>query len=92
MDKTYRIKLRNCIRENTYRYYLKEKLAKKIWQRLENCFGPSFRWGDLNIYCIENERFVLRKSLDENAFTLIRKKCFSEKDEDIIHNLIEFDK
>ncbi|MDA8792357.1 hypothetical protein N9N67_03880 [Bacteriovoracaceae bacterium] len=90
MINVYRRKLRNCIRKDTFRYYLENDKDNFIWKCIENKFGPIVDFPKFNLVQIENEKFIMRKSMNEDAFTLIRKKQFTPEDEVIIHQLIGF--
>jgi len=86
----YRRKVKNCIRKDTYRYYFDEKNVNKVWKNLQDQFGKAVQWGAFPLFQIENEKILIRKSLKENSFTLIRKSTFSKSDEVLIHKLIDF--
>lgn len=90
MTETHRVKLRNCIRKDTYRYYLSDANSEYAWMKLQEVFGKAQKWGDIDIFVIENEKFIMRKAENENAFTLIRKKMFSSEDEAVIHLIVKF--
>lgn len=90
--KCRRIKLRNCIRKNTYRYYFEDDDILSIWNEIQQVFGKAREWMGVGLLNIENDRLIIRKSLNECSFTLIKKKNFSDSDEEILHNILGFKK
>ena len=79
MGQAYRRRLRNCIRPDTYRYYLDDHLAEDQWNKIMQAFGNVIFMDGFNMFILDTNRFVLRKSANQNSFTLIKKKHFKKK-------------
>lgn len=87
--KSYKRKVRNCINKNTYRYYFLEAIMGDIWNLLENKYGKANELIGFNLYVLENERFLIKKSKFESAFTVIRKKLYARDDDVFFNRLLE---
>lgn len=85
-----RIKVRNCIRPDTFRYHLYQQDVERLWTLLQKNFGKSRQFGDLDLFEIDHKSFLLRALLKEATITLIKKKGVEENNVKKFHDLIGF--
>ncbi len=91
MSQTTRVKIRTCIRENTFRYQIDPKTFPLIWKCLESRFGLSIVFGVPNLMQIETKTFLLRSCISNATITLIKKPFCDEIFLTEFHNIIHFE-
>ncbi|MBC77739.1 MAG: hypothetical protein CME64_17165 [Halobacteriovoraceae bacterium] len=84
MKLPFKRKLRNCIRKDTYQYYVQESTIQDIWKEIVSYFGTPRILDDFSLEIIEDERAIIKKGLSEAKFTLIKKSQFKREDEEFI--------
>tara|TARA_R110000868_G_scaffold75979_3_gene218898 strand:+ start:2445 stop:2738 length:294 start_codon:yes stop_codon:yes gene_type:complete len=85
-----RIRVRNCIRKDTYRYYIPQSKYKDMMKSIEDSFGEIKKLGDFDLYQIDHGQVLMRFFPQECTLTLIKKNTFVVSTEEKIHSLIGF--
>ena len=85
-----RIKVRNCIRPDTYRYHLYQDNINGIWGDLKSRFGEPRQFGDLDLYEIDTPEFLIRGMLLEGTLTLIKKQRCHPTHVSLFHKIIGY--
>lgn len=86
-----RLKVRNCIRQGTYRYKIANEDSEEVWQQLIGTFGPQRQFGNLDLYEIDTLQFLLRFSFTTGYLTLIQKKGCKQEQMDLFHGIVGFE-
>lgn len=90
MKPTKRLKVRNCIRENTYRYYMDSEIFPRIWIHLEKCFGLAAEFGSPHLLQIQTPQFILRSSTKDATITFIQTGSCDPVDLENFHKIIGY--
>ena len=72
--KPYRVKVKNCIRENTYKYFLDQSTAHNSWLQLKNIFGNEKILSNFNLRQIETKAILLRFLERDSSITIVEKE------------------
>ena len=83
-----KIKVKNCIRKDTYRYILNKEYADEICLLIQNAYDMASKMDGINLLVIENNKFKIVKPENDNRFTLIKKKKYSDDDDSYFHHLL----
>ena len=87
MKRPFRRKLRNCIRKDTFRYFVEQEKISYIWDQIILKYGPPVVLTDFSMEIVEDERAKFKKGIKECQFTLIKKTDFNQQDEQFINRL-----
>ncbi|MFK7873048.1 MAG: hypothetical protein AB8C84_07745 [Oligoflexales bacterium] len=86
--KPYRVKVRSCIRENTYKYFLEKEECQKIWGIFCKIYGEEKIFPYFFIRQIENTHLILRYLDRDSSITVIEKEIISDHERNHILQLM----
>lgn len=80
-----------CIHPETYKYFVAPSAVERLWQQLQERYGPPKRNEAFRTLEVETPHFFLRAVVGGNPITVVRKRCCSHESIKEFHDLVGYD-